>query len=61
MSLRNGHAKNISNALVAKNTSRFNYHQLDMAPTLGTKLMSIDYNREVTAPSERSMAITKYD
>ncbi|AUU38895.1 TPA: TonB-dependent receptor [Proteus mirabilis] len=51
MSLRNGHAKNISNALVAKNTSRFNYHELDMALTLGTKLMSIDYNREVTAPS----------
>lgn len=28
-----------------------NYHELDMALTLGTKLMSIDYNREVTAPS----------
>ncbi|OAT46380.1 putative TonB-dependent hemin receptor [Proteus hauseri ATCC 700826] len=51
MSLRNANAENISNSLVAKNTSRFNYGELDMALTLGSKLMSTEYKRSVIAPS----------
>ncbi|MEX5896742.1 hypothetical protein AB6H17_08370 [Proteus vulgaris] len=44
MSLRNANAKNISDSLVVKNTSRFNYGEMDMALTLGSKLMSTDTN-----------------
>lgn len=51
MSLRNATAENISNSLVVKNTSHFNYGELDMGLTLGTKLMSIEYKRSVIAPS----------
>lgn len=51
MSLRNANAENISDSLVAKNTSRFNYGELDMAFTLGSKLMFTEYKRSVIAPS----------
>nr|WP_286145834.1 TonB-dependent receptor [Shigella sp. FC1967] len=51
VSLREANAKNISDSLVAKNTSRFNYGELDMALTLGSKLMSTEYKRSVIAPS----------
>ena len=54
MSLREANAENISNSLVAKNTSRFNYGELDMALTLGSKLMSTEYKRSVIAPSDSS-------
>ncbi len=51
MSLRNANAENISDSLMAKNTSRFNYGELDMAFTLGSKLMFTEYKRSVIAPS----------
>ncbi|MEY0450424.1 TonB-dependent receptor [Proteus terrae] len=51
MSLRNANAKNTSDSLVVKNTSRFNYGEIDMALTLGSKLMSTEYKRSVIAPS----------
>lgn len=64
MALREGNAKNTSNALVIKNTSRFNYNELDIALTLGSKLMETEYKRSVTSPSDdpwQSANMIKYN
>lgn len=64
VSLREANAENISDALVAKNTSRFNAGKLDMALTLGSKLMSTEYKRSVIAPSidpQQSINMVEYN
>ncbi|OAT37410.1 TonB-dependent receptor [Proteus myxofaciens] len=64
VSLREANAENISDALVAKNTSRFNAGELDMALTLGSKLMSTEYKRSVIAPSidpQQSINMVEYN